>query len=165
MTLGKNYQSLILAGMAIAACAFLVHAALRSSAFSAFSSSSTGTATVSFDAYTTVIVDVADTEQARQKGLSGNPGLVPGRGMLFIFDKDDAWGMWMKDMHFSIDILWIDAGGQVVSIQRNVAPESYPTVFRPSSSARYVLEVPAGFSTANNINEGSTMTFGTSSSQ
>ena len=101
-----------------------------------------------------VWVAVADTETSREKGLSGSEPLGTREGMLFIFDTDGTWGIWMKDMLFSIDIVWVDASGTVVTVARDVAPETYPEVFLPSSPVRYVLELPAGFAAARGIVEG-----------
>jgi uncharacterized membrane protein (UPF0127 family) len=66
-------------------------------------------------------------------------------GLLFVFDEPGLHGIWMKDMRFPIDILWLDDAFQVVDVRKNVAPDSYPTVFKPTKPARYVLEVTAGF--------------------
>jgi uncharacterized protein len=88
-------------------------------------------------------VEVADTPAARERGLSNHVPLGSAEGMLFVFDTDDRWGIWMKDMHFAIDILWLDAAGKVVWLESNVVPETYPTVFYPDTPARYVLELPA----------------------
>lgn len=104
---------------------------------------------------TTVVVDVVSTDLLRQKGLSGRESLSDGTGMLFVFDTSDRWGIWMKDMHFSIDILWIREDGVVVTLKEHVAPESYPTVFSSTEPARYVLELPAGFAQKHGVQEGS----------
>lgn len=103
---------------------------------------------------TTIYVETVATESARERGLSGRDGLAPNTGMLFVFDTDGAWGIWMKDMQFSIDILWLAEDGTVVTIAPNTSPDSYPTSFRPSSPARYVLELPAGFAAAHSIGVG-----------
>ena len=74
--------------------------------------------------------------------------------MLFIFESDERWGIWMRDMLFPIDIIWADAGGAIVTIAKNIAPETYPHVFEPVAPARYALEVPAGFAARHGIAEG-----------
>ena len=102
-----------------------------------------------------VAVDVADTEVLREQGLSGRSDLPSGKGMLFVFESDGLWGIWMKDMQFPIDIVWAGADGKVITVADNVAPETYPKVFSPSAPARYVLELPAGFAAAHGIVEGS----------
>jgi uncharacterized membrane protein (UPF0127 family) len=52
----------------------------------------------------------------------------------------------MKDMKFSLDIVWINQNGVVVWVERNVTPESYPSVFMNQADASYVLEMSAGLS-------------------
>lgn len=103
-----------------------------------------------------VLVEIADTPENKQRGLSGRSSLPEGSGMLFIFDTDDEWGIWMKDMLFPIDIIWANTEGRVVGVVENASPDSYPKVFSPSRPARYVLEVPAGFAAEHKIREGST---------
>lgn len=94
---------------------------------------------------TTVVVEVATTPALRAQGLSGKESLAWGRGMLFIFPKEEAWGFWMKDMQFPIDIIWADKEGVIHTILSNVLPSTYPQVFHPVAPALYVLEVPAGY--------------------
>ena len=64
---------------------------------------------------------------------------------MFVFDQLDFHGIWMKDMKFPIDIIWLDDTQQVVTIKTYISPDSYPEVFRPTQESLYVLEVPAGF--------------------
>jgi uncharacterized protein len=89
-------------------------------------------------------VKVADTEEERRQGLSGTAGLAPRGGMLFVFDENDQHGIWMKDMNYPIDILWISENYNIVNIKKNVSPDTYPQVFKNNKPARYVLELPAG---------------------
>lgn len=105
-------------------------------------------------ASTTVLAEVASTEAGREQGLSGRSSLGEGTAMLFVFDSADLWGIWMKDMQFSIDILWADAEGTIVTIEENVSPSTYPTAFRPQSPSLYVVELPAGFVAAHGISLG-----------
>lgn len=93
----------------------------------------------------TVRVELARSGAERARGLSGRDSLPEGTGMLFVFPQDGAYGFWMKDMRFAIDMLWLDVSGKVVHIVERAAPESYPRSFLPENPARYVLEVPAGF--------------------
>ena len=98
-----------------------------------------------------VYAAVADTEVARQKGLSGRSGLAPDEGMLFVFPQDGKYAFWMKDMRFSIDIVWLSRDGAVVYMVQNASPDTYPRDFVPREPARYVLELPAGFVSRNNV--------------
>ena len=102
-----------------------------------------------------MVVEVADTEALREQGLSGRPNLPEGQGMLFVFDTDGVWGIWMKGMQFPIDIVWADASGTVVTVAVNIAPDTYPDSFYPTIPARYVLELQAGFTATHDIVVGS----------
>ncbi len=101
-----------------------------------------------------VVVEVASTPDAEQRGLSGRPSLPEGRGMLFDMGSDSEWGFWMKDMAFAIDIVWLAKDGRVVYIASNVSPSTYPEVFKPDAPARYVLELPAGYTAAAGVGVG-----------
>jgi uncharacterized membrane protein (UPF0127 family) len=99
-------------------------------------------------------IEYATSTVAREIGLSGKENLPDDYGMLFVFPKDDYYGIWMKDMIFPIDIFWLDNKGQVISVVHRVATSTYPTVFYPTAQARYVLETVAGFAEANSIATG-----------
>ncbi len=104
-------------------------------------------------------VTVADTPEARQKGLGGRNGLAPDEGMLFIFPEDGTYGFWMKNMKFPIDILWISSAQEVVFMAQNVSSDTYPQVFTPTTPVRYVLELPAGYAKAYTVKVGDEVRF------
>lgn len=106
-----------------------------------------------------ILVDVADTPAERHRGLSGTQGLKPDTGMLFIFDQLDNQEMWMKDMRYSLDMLWLDDDQRVVHIEERLPPSSYPATVESPTPARYVVEVPSGFVAAHHIQEGTIATF------
>jgi uncharacterized protein len=92
----------------------------------------------------TFTVDIADTDATRSRGLSGREPLKSDQGMLFKFDTLDRYGIWMKQMNFSIDIVWFDTNGKIIWIESDVPPDSYPHIFIPPSPAKYVLELNSG---------------------
>lgn len=102
---------------------------------------------------------VADTVDSRIKGLSGRDRLEDNEAMLFTFDTAERHGIWMKDMKFSIDIVWIDQNNQIVSIEEDVAPNTYPKVFYPTEKSALVLEANAGFVKRNNLKVGNFLNF------
>ena len=107
----------------------------------------------------TIRVAVVDTPAAREQGLGGVTGLLPNEGMLFVFQKDSRYAFWMKDMTFSIDMVWIGSDKRIVYIAKNVSPDTYPKPFVPTSPARYVLELPAGFADSHNLKIGESVSF------
>lgn len=84
------------------------------------------------------------TPQELTRGLSGRQSLAQDRGMLFDFGKSGRHCIWMKDMKFAIDIIWLDQDQKVVTVRENVRPETYPETFCPDQLTKYVIEVNAG---------------------
>lgn len=101
-----------------------------------------------------VRVEIADTPEKRMRGLSGHAPLGPAEGMLFVFPQEGHYPFWMKDMLFSIDMLWLDSNGRIVGMWLAAAPESYPHSYAPKAPARFVIELPAGFVRAHSIKIG-----------
>lgn len=101
----------------------------------------------------TVKVEVAESDAEKARGLSGRQGLAPGGGMLFVYEAPVRPVIWMREMRFPLDILWI-RDGRVVDLVREAkppAPGKAPQEFAPREEAQYVLEVPAGFAERHGI--------------
>ena len=91
-------------------------------------------------------VSTVISPEARKKGLSGRSTLASGTGLLFIFDVLSYQSMWMPDMNFALDIIWLDENMRVVNVNYNVQPcesdncPSYPSV----KLVKYAIEMRAG---------------------
>jgi uncharacterized protein len=99
----------------------------------------------------TVEIEIADTPAETQQGLSDRKSLGSDNGMLFVFPTEQIPSFWMKDMHFAIDIIWINKDWKIIDITQNLKPDTYPQAFSPRQEVKYVLEVNAGWSKKNNI--------------
>lgn len=104
-------------------------------------------------------VDLANTPATRTQGLSGRKSLLENEGMLFVFENSGQYGFWMKDMNFPIDIIWVDENKNIVHIEKNLLPDTYPRIFTPQNPSRYVLEVQAGFSDTISLQVGDKIEF------
>jgi hypothetical protein len=103
---------------------------------------------------TTISLEHAETMAEKIHGLSDRESLPKDRGLLFTFSEPQKTGIWMKNMHFPIDVLWLDENFKIVHIVRDMKPESYPNVFYPPQPAIYVLEINAGIVSSGGIKEG-----------
>jgi uncharacterized membrane protein (UPF0127 family) len=102
----------------------------------------------------TLIVELARTLEEQIRGLSGRSDLKPGRGMLFVYDRPHPVSIWMKDMLFPLDIIWI-RGGRIVAIEKRALPLTPVGPERVyTATADLVLEVPAGFTDRQKIRVG-----------
>jgi|GEM_PF-831717 uncharacterized membrane protein (UPF0127 family)/lipid II:glycine glycyltransferase (peptidoglycan interpeptide bridge formation enzyme) len=105
---------------------------------------------------TEISVETAKDTLSIMRGLSGRPSLSPNDGMLFIFPRPKRYRFWMPDMHFPIDIIWIN-DDKVVDITESASNKFnplHPKFYRPLCDANYVLEVNAGFSEEKGIKVG-----------
>lgn len=109
-------------------------------------------------------VQIADTDPRRVRGLMFQDQLPLDEGMLFVFDDANIRSIWMLNMQFPLDVIWIDDDNKVVFIEKNVPPckTALETVTCPSYNggsmdAKYVLEVTAGFVDEFKITTGSTL--------
>ena len=93
----------------------------------------------------TINVELALTNEERQKGLMEKEILNDNDGMLFIFENEEIHEFWMKNMIISLDIIWINSDGEIVHIEKQVPPcEENCVIYSPLLPAKYVLELNSG---------------------
>lgn len=92
-----------------------------------------------------VLASVASTKVDIIKGLSNTPFLPDNVVKLFVFGTNGSHSIWMKDMKYSIDIIWATEEGVIVHFEENVSPDSFPESFSSPVPAWYVVETNAGF--------------------
>ena len=94
-------------------------------------------------ATTKFMVEIADTEAARNHGLMFRKSLAPDKGMLFDFKTPREAAFWMRNTLISLDIIFITEDGRILTIARNAVPHSEVAI--PSGGAiRGVLELAGG---------------------
>jgi uncharacterized membrane protein (UPF0127 family) len=103
-----------------------------------------------------VPVELALAREQLGRGLMWRDDLPSDAGMLFVFADDTARSFWMKNTPLPLDIVFIDSTGKVVNVAENTTPFSTAPI-RSTGSARYVLEVNAGFARRHGISTGATV--------
>ena len=89
------------------------------------------------------MVEIADDDAERQRGLMEREPLADDRGMLFQFPDVAERGFWMRNTPSPLDIIYIDPRGRIVSIAKNATPNS-DAVIPSNGPASGVLELRAG---------------------
>jgi uncharacterized membrane protein (UPF0127 family) len=85
-------------------------------------------------------VEIAQTDEERSRGLMFRKKLPDGRGMLFVFERDQQLSFWMKNTLIPLSIAFIASDGRIIEI-KDMQPLNENTV-KSSRSVRYALEVP-----------------------
>lgn len=101
----------------------------------------------------TIQIEIADTDSARVRGLMQREGLPPQTGMLFVFDVEEPQSFWMANTPLSLDMFFVDADSEIVSIKKYTRPLSPESVVS-DAPARFVIETPAGYADSRGITEG-----------
>ena len=106
----------------------------------------------------TIDIEIADNDPERSRGLMHRTKLSDQQGMLFIFDAEEDQSFWMKNTKISLDILYINAKKEIVTIYRHTQPYSESPIpsFKP---AQYVVEVRGGFCDQYGVKEGDKIHF------
>lgn len=100
-----------------------------------------------------VKVEIADTKEKREKGLSKRKSLDENNGMFFIYYNKEVRTFWMKEMQFPIDIIWVD-NDMIAGIEGNVSPNGESEKRTSTVKVNKVIELNSGFCNENNIEVG-----------
>ena len=91
-------------------------------------------------------VEFAMTLQERMRGLMFRNSMKASEGMLLVFEESDQHSIWMKNVKFSLDLLWVDENRTIQSIEKEVPPclEMPCPQYNPGVDSLYVLELLGG---------------------
>lgn len=84
------------------------------------------------------LVQTAQTDEEKEKGLQNVSDLPQDKGMLFIYDEPDEVSFWMKDTQIPLDVIFIDEELNVISVHQGVPMTETPM---SENNVAYVLEV------------------------
>jgi uncharacterized protein len=101
-----------------------------------------GMAWVIFD-NDTIFAEIAETPEARERGLMYRTELEPNHGMLFFFEEQETQSFWMQNTYIPLDIAFLDRRQVVVDIQQmEPEVEEFTDSRRP---AMFAVEVDQGW--------------------
>ena len=95
-------------------------------------------------------IETAQNDAERERGLMGRESLNPDQGMVFVFPKAQVLTFWMKNTPLFLDMIFMDATGQIVYIQHKARPYD-ETLITSHAPAQYVLEIKGGEADAQHI--------------
>ncbi len=98
-------------------------------------------------------IEIADTDSSRARGLMYRTQLAESQGMLFIFPDEQPRSFWMHNTPLPLDMIFVNANGQIVTILKNTAPFDDSKYDSPAP-AKYVIEVNAGYTEKYHITVG-----------
>lgn len=106
-----------------------------------------------------VRAELAVTERERNVGLMYRGHLDAGAGMLFVFERPQVLGFWMRNTLIPLDMIFISSKKKVVGVVHNAQPRSLETRGVGMKLSQYVLEVNGGFAKKHSIKAGTPVEF------
>ena len=102
-------------------------------------------------------VEIADTLNARNRGLMHRKSLPKNQGMLFVFPTEEHLSFWMKNTHIPLSIGFFNSKKELLEVQE-MKPESVLVLdlvtYKSSRPAQYALEMNKGWFSKNKIKLG-----------
>lgn len=93
---------------------------------------------------------IADTPSKRYTGLSRKESLSQDTAMMFNWKTVGINSLIMRDMSFSLDVLFLDSEGYIKKIYEKVYPRE---TSRMKAICQYAIEAPAGFVEENGLDK------------
>lgn len=103
-------------------------------------------------------MELATTEEEHARGLMFRKQMDENKGMLFLFQDEDWRSFWMHNTLIPLDIIYVNAKRQVVSISKN-ANTMDDTSLPSEAPAMYVIEINAGLCDKYGIDKGTVVNF------
>lgn len=107
---------------------------------------------------TTVFLEVAATDEEKQRGLMNRSNLPSNRGMVFVFRPERKVTFWMKDTLIPLDMIFINRG-KIVNIAKNALPNQTTILYPSQEDVTEVVEVNGGFAEQHNVKVGDLIIF------
>lgn len=104
----------------------------------------------------TFTLEIADTDRTQEIGLMHRDSMPSDHGMIFVFPSERPLNFWMKHTRIPLDILYVDAGGTVVSIHQMQPFDLKGSVSR--GPAKYAIELNQGAAQAAGVKAGDRLT-------
>lgn len=105
----------------------------------------------------TLHCELAVTAQERAQGLMHRGKLEADKGMLFVLNKPQRVGFWMKDTRIPLDLGYFDSDGILLEIY-TLRPYDKAAIYSKSHKVQYAIEANQGWFRKNGIRIGDALT-------
>ena len=99
-----------------------------------------------------IVAEVAATPERRALGLMHRFSLQPDHGMIFVFERPEPQGFWMKNTYIPLSIAFIAADGRIINVDEMQPHDESTHLSR--GPALYAIEMRKGWFTERGIRGG-----------
>lgn len=101
-------------------------------------------------------VELAITDAQKAQGLMHRQSMADRAGMLFVYDTPQPVAFWMRNTLIPLDMIFIDAQGNVAHVHHNAIPLDETPIYG-GDAIKAVLEINAGLAKKYGITNTSTV--------
>jgi uncharacterized membrane protein (UPF0127 family) len=108
-----------------------------------------------------ISTEIAETPAERQRWLTFRTEELPlNSSLLLVYDKSDLYSVWLLNIQFNLDLIWLDDAGNIVYMKQNAPPcentlDAAQCTYKNTKPARYILAATTGFINYHNITKDS----------
>jgi uncharacterized membrane protein (UPF0127 family) len=96
--------------------------------------------------------ELARTEEEKRTGLMFRKQLGENTGMVFVYEREERWAMWMKNTYVPLSVAFIDRDGRILNIE-DMEPLTLDS-HQAAGPAKYALEMNRGWFATRGIRAG-----------
>ena len=99
----------------------------------------------------TIQVEIAESPADRQRWLTFREHNLPlDSAIILVYSKPDLYPLWLLNIQFNVDLMWVDEKGNIVYIVKNAAPcrsslDAVQCTYKNTKPAKYILAATSGF--------------------
>lgn len=96
--------------------------------------------------------ELAASDEEKRTGLMYRRNLGENSGMLFVYENEGQWAMWMKNTLIPLSVAFIDRRGRIINIE-DMQPLTLDS-HQAAGPAKYALEMNQGWFAKRGIQKG-----------
>jgi uncharacterized membrane protein (UPF0127 family) len=98
-----------------------------------------------------ISTEIAETPAERQRWLTFRTEQLPlNSSLLLVYDKPDLYSLWLLNIQFNLDLIWLDNSGNIVYMKQNAVPcsnmlDATKCTYKNTIPTKYILAATSGF--------------------
>src|SRR5829696_10355616 len=109
-------------------------------------------------------VEIAESDADKQRWLMFREQQLPfNSAMILVYEKSDLYSMWLLNIEYNLDLIWINENGNIVYMVKDAEPcknalDAASCTYKNTKPAKYIIAAASGFIDEHDITEKSIMT-------
>ena len=108
-------------------------------------------------------VEIAESRADKQRWLMFREERLPlNSAMILVYEKSDLYSMWLLNIEYNLDLIWINENVNIVYIVKDAEPckntfDAASCTYKNTKAAKYIIAAASGFIEEHDITEKSIM--------